>query len=191
MSTTSEAGAAGRVAPTVAGRTEDDALSLVRWTVSSGSNMQSRGAVVIAAGDHQWEGSAEGNGPVDALFRAVDRAIVSILAGHPRLMGYDVHSLGEGPDAEGLVKVRIAPPSSASGRRGTGHYHGHAQSPNIIAASIEAYIEALNHLLGEEHWAGATEAAGRERGDRRTHQPDRAQLDEDEAQPDTTAWFNR
>ena len=48
------------------------ALHLARWTVSSGSQVQSRGAVVIASGDHQWEGSAEGNGPVDALLRAVD-----------------------------------------------------------------------------------------------------------------------
>ncbi len=188
MSTTSQAEATRDAA---AASSDDAPLGLVRWTVSSGSNMQSRGAVVIAAGNHQWEGSAEGNGPVDALFRAVDRAIVSILDGHPRLMGYDVHALAEGPDAEGLVKVRIAPPSSASGRRGTGHYHGHAQSPNIIAASIEAYIQALNELLGEEHWAGATEEAGRERGRRGTHQPDRAHLDEEEGQPDTTAWFNR
>src|SRR4029079_15613865 len=48
-----------------------DTLSLARWTVTSGSNSNSRGAVVIAAGDHQWEASAEGNGAVDALFRAV------------------------------------------------------------------------------------------------------------------------
>ena len=50
-------------------------LHLARWTVTSGSQVQSRGAVVIASGDHQWEASAEGNGAVDALFRAVDRAL--------------------------------------------------------------------------------------------------------------------
>ncbi len=165
-------------------------LHLVRWTVSSGSNVQSRGAVVIASGEHQWEASAEGNGPVDALFRSVDRAVAPVLTGHPRLMSYDVHALGEGPDAEGLVKIRIAPPSSAEGRRGTGHYSGHAQSPNIIAASVEAYIEAINQLLGEEHWAGATEAAGNRRRTRQgAGEPERASLDEDEAQHDVTSWF--
>ena len=30
-----------------------DILHLARWTVTSGSNTNSRGAVVIAAGDHQ------------------------------------------------------------------------------------------------------------------------------------------
>ena len=44
-------------------------LRLARWTVASGSNARSRGAVVIASGDHQWEASAEGNGAIDALFR--------------------------------------------------------------------------------------------------------------------------
>ncbi len=167
-------------------------LRMVRWSINSGSNVQSRGAVVIAADGHQWEGAAEGNGPVDALFRAVDRAVSEVLSGHPRLMGYDVHALGEGPDAEGLVKVKIAPPSTASGRRGTGTYQGHAQSTNIIAASVEAYVEALNAMLGEAHWAGAAVEAGERRRSRHAAQPPRrAELDEAAAQHDTTDWFER
>ncbi len=64
---------------------------------------------------------------------------------------------------------------------------------NIIAASIEAYIDALNLLLDEEHWAGATEAAG----NRKRARPDaagraaRTELDEDAGHHDTTAWFER
>src|SRR5262249_39069082 len=50
------------------------ALHLSRWTVTSGSNVQSRGAVVIEAGDHSWQATATGNGAVDALYRAVDDA---------------------------------------------------------------------------------------------------------------------
>src|SRR4051794_20500004 len=83
------------------------ALHLTRWTVTSGSNAQSRGAVVIEAGDHHWRASAEGNGAVDALFKAVDAALSDVLQGHPRLVGYDVHALAEGPEAEGLVIVAV------------------------------------------------------------------------------------
>src|SRR3954464_11774082 len=117
-----------------------DTLHLARWTVTSGSNANSRGAVVIAGGDHQWEASAEGNGAVDALFRAVDRALAGVLTGHPRLLSYDVHAVAEGPDSEGVVTVKIAPPEGAAGRRGTGSYSGEARSENIIAASVDAYI---------------------------------------------------
>src|SRR6266702_3790679 len=156
-----------------------NALHMTRWTVTSGSNVRSRGAVVIEAGDHHWRGSAEGNGAVDALYRAVDKALVDVLAGHPRLVGYDVHAVAEGPDAEGLVTVAIAPPA-AEGARGAGRYTATAQSPNIIAASIEAYVEALNTMLGEAHWAGAAESAGRKRPAKAPHHGRRGELDRDE-----------
>jgi hypothetical protein len=170
----------------------DDTLHLARWTVQSGSNAQSRGAVVITSGDHQWEATAEGNGPIDALYRAVDRAIHEVLTGHPRLLAYDIHALAEGPDAEGEVRVKIGPPSAASGRRGTGRYTGTARSTNIVAASVEAYLDAVNELLGEEHWQGAADAAGnRKRAASRASTPKRAELDEDAGRIDTTDWFNR
>lgn len=173
---------------------ETPTLHLARWTVTSGSNVNSRGAVVIASGDHQWEASAEGNGAVDALFRAVDRALANVLTGHPRLLAYDVHAVAEGPDAEGRVTVTIAPPADAEGARGTGRYTGETTSTNIIAASIDAYIAAINQLLDEEHWAGAAESAGnrkRARVEAREAKARRAELDPDEAQHDTTAWFER
>lgn len=167
-------------------------LHLERWTVSSGSNVQSRGAVVIGSGDHQWHGAAEGNGPVDALFRAVDAALEDVFTGHPRLVAYDVHAVAEGPDAEGLVTVRIAPPASAEGPRASGTYSGTSSDVNIIAASIEAYIVAIDELLAGVPWQGATEAAGNRRRAKAAavaDAPRRAELDEDAADHDTVAWF--
>jgi 2-isopropylmalate synthase len=168
-------------------------LHLARWTVTSGSNIQSRGAVVLAAGDLQLEASAEGNGPIDALYNAVDRAVAEVLAGHPRLLAYDIHALAEGPDAEGEVRIRLAPPPEAEGARSSGRYVGTARSTNIVAASIEAYIDALNQLLAEAHWAGATEAAGDRRPARSVAaaKARRAELDEEQGAHDTTAWFER
>jgi 2-isopropylmalate synthase len=154
-------------------------LHLARWTVTSGSNVQSRGAVVIDAGDHHWRASAEGNGAVDALFKAVDAALADVLDGHPRLVGYDVHALAENSEAEGLVIVAIQPPAGAEGARADGLYNGKARSTNIIAASIEAYIEALNAMLGEAHWAGAAESAGKGRRPTGEHHGRRGQLDKD------------
>jgi len=168
------------------------ALHLARWTITSGSNVQSRGAVVIASGDHQWDASSEGNGAVDALLRAVDAALVEVLAGHPRLVAYDVHALGEGPGAEGKVTLTIEPPASAEGARGTGRYDGAAQGTNIIAASVEAYVQAINAMLAEEHWAGAPDSAGNARR-RLTREatPRRAEVDKEAARKATIDWFDR
>jgi LeuA-like protein with dimerisation domain len=153
----------------------ESTLHLTRWSVSSGSNVRSRGVVVIEAGDHHWRGSAEGNGAVDALFRAVDEALHDVLTGHPRLVSYDVHALAEGPDAEGAVKITVVPPAGAAGARAEGRYDGSSSSTNIIAASIEAYIEGLNAMLAEAHWAGAAETAGK--GRTTAHHGRRGELD--------------
>jgi hypothetical protein len=171
-----------------------DTLHLARWTVTSGSNANSRGAVVIASGEHEWRASSDGNGAVDALFRAVDRALAGVLTGHPRLISYDVHAVAEGPDAEGKVTVAIAPPTGAEGPRANGRYTGEVTSTNIIAASIEAYIDAINAVLAEEHWQGATETAGnskRARVSAPAAKAQRAELDEEAGRIDTTDWFNQ
>ena len=163
-------------------------LRLARWTVSSGSNARSRGAVIIDAGDHHWQASAEGIGAIDALYRAVDKAIDEVLDGHPRLLAYDIHALGEGTDTIGVVTVRIAPPL-VSGERGEGEYEGEARGPNIIAASIEAYIEALNAMLAEAHWAGAAESAGK--GKRRATESHGRRGELDRNAKDSIPWFDQ
>jgi hypothetical protein len=165
-------------------------LHLERWTINSGSNVQSRGAVVIASGDHQWEAKAEGNGPVEALYRAVDTALQGVLTGRPRLMAFDVSAVSEGPDAVGVATVTIAPPESASGARSSGRYRGEARSSNIVAASVEAYIAAINGLLAEEHWAGATEEAGNRRR-AGSAAAKRVEIDETAEDTHVTDWFNR
>jgi hypothetical protein len=124
----------------------DATIQLARWTVTSGSNVQSRGAVILAAGDRQWEASAEGTGAIDALYRAVDQALHDVLDGQPRLLAYDIHALGEGSDTIGAVTVRVAPPPH-EGERGTGENTGEARGRKIQAASIEAKIQDVNALL--------------------------------------------
>lgn len=171
-------------------------LRLVRWNLSSGSNAQSRSAVVLQSGDHQWEGRAEATGPVAALYRAVDAAIGDVLGGHPRLLSYDVHAVSETPDSQAVVTLSIAAPEGAGGGRAGGSYPGEASDENVIAASVMAYVNALNALLGDEVWAGATDAAG----NRRVAETDAAAalrkarnvaLDEDEAERSATNWFDR
>ncbi len=167
----------------------DPTLHLTRWTVTSGSNVQSRGAVVIDAGKHHWRASAEGNGAVDALFKAVDAALADVLQGQPRLVGYDVHAIGEGHEAEGLVMVAVEPPPGLEGDRSSGLYQGTARSTNIVASSIEAYVEALNKMLSEAHWAGAAESAGEDRRKGPETHGRRGTLDPNEK--DSIPWFDQ
>jgi 2-isopropylmalate synthase len=175
------------------GAAAPDPVALERWTVTTGSSVTSRAAVVLRAAGHDWKASAEGAGAVDALFRAVDAALGDILGGRPQLLAYDVHALAEGPDAEGRVTVQIAPPVGAHGDRGAGRYAGEVSSPNTIAASVEAYVEALNAMLGSGPWsaaAGTAAASASGRGSRPEIGTSGAEFDDEAASPDTTGWFN-
>lgn len=175
-------------------RTPEAPVELTRWTVTTGSNVNSRAAVVLHTGAHTWDASAEGNGALDALFRAVDRALDEVLDGSPRLVAYDVHALAEGPSAEGRVEVTVMVPEAAEGSRAGGRFTGEATSTNVIAASLTAYVAALNAMLADPSWAGAAAEAGSRRGPRpgagAVH-PSAAEFDDDEGILDPGDWFNR
>jgi hypothetical protein len=166
-------------------------LRLVRWTVTSGSNVNSRAAVVLRAAHRDWQAAAEGNGAVDALLRAVNAALADVLGGAPALVAYDVHALAEGPEAEGRVTVQLAPPAGSPGARAAGRFTGEVASTNIVAASLEAYIAALNAMLAEDAWAGAADAAAGRGGGAQEAEGVAGDAEYVHGRTiDTTAWFN-
>jgi 2-isopropylmalate synthase len=106
--------------------------------------------VQVAAGDHGTptatlrlidpEGNirvdaAVGTGPVDAVYRAMNR----ITGLTPALTEFSVQSVTEGIDAQGEVTIRI----EEDGRS----YTGRAADTDIIVASARAYMSALNRMV--------------------------------------------
>lgn len=77
---------------------------------------------------------ATGDGPVDALYRAIDHAVKD----PHTLVDYSIRSISEGADAQGEVEVQV--------RYGENHFSGQARNTDVIRASAEAYIDALNKL---------------------------------------------
>lgn len=77
---------------------------------------------------------ATGDGPVDALYRAIDHAVGSA----HELVSYTIRSVTEGADAVGEVTVLV----SDSGA----YFRGVARHTDVLQASAHAYIEALNQL---------------------------------------------
>ena len=83
------------------------------------------------------QSTATGNGPVDASFRAIEAEVKS----GAELQLYSVNAITGGTESQGDVTVRLA----RSGRivNGTG------ADPDIIAASVKAYFNALSKLASE------------------------------------------
>jgi hypothetical protein len=170
-------------------------LRLLRWTMTTGSSGNARAAVVLAAGDHQWEATAEAPGAIGALYEAVDGALEEVLGGRVRLVAFDVHAIGETAGADALVEVTVEPPATATGERAGGRYVGNARHVNLVAAGAEAYLAAIRVLLADEAWAGATEAAGNARlAELRANAEragGRAELDESQAEDLGGGLFDR
>ena len=93
----------------------------------------------IAAGE-PVEGAAQGDGPVDATYEAINRAIAS----HPleddniQLDDYVIRAITSGSQALGEVTVHLL--------RGGEQARGRGVSTDVIEASAKAYIDALNRL---------------------------------------------
>jgi 2-isopropylmalate synthase len=142
--------------------TDDDLLALVEqqfaevpqavrlegWNVTSSHGGKATGMVSLAIGDEDHAKAAIGNGPVDALFEAVDAAVAPVFGWHPVLETYEIKAVSGGEDAQGRVLVRCR--RSTDEGPGALIVSGHGLSTNIIEASIDAYLVAVNKLHGAE-----------------------------------------
>ena len=124
------------------------AVRLEGWNVTSSHGGKATGMVALAVADEDRAEAAIGNGPVDALFAAVDAAVQPVFGWHPVLESYEIKAVSGGEDAQGRVLVRCRRSSDVG--PGALVVSGHGLSTNIIEASVEAYLAAVNKLHGAE-----------------------------------------
>ena len=130
------------------------AVRLEGWNVTSSHGGKATGMVALTVGGEEHAKAAIGNGPVDALFEAVDAAVQPVFGWHPVLEAYEIKAVSGGEDAQGRVLVRCRRSSDVG--PGALIVSGHGLSTNIIEASIEAYLVAVNKLHGA---SGASSSA--------------------------------
>lgn len=123
-----------------------DALAVERWAASSGSERGSRANLVLTGGGHRWRANAEGNGAIDALMRAVDKALEPVLGTGVVLVAYDVHAAGVGHEAKASITVGVRRRDDESAPV----HPGRAVHDNVLEASVVAYVDAVNALLADE-----------------------------------------
>jgi len=103
--------------------------------VKSGTHIKPIAEVKLERAGKIVTETAEGTGPVDAVYRAIDK-LTNVKAG---LVDYVIQAITGGTDAQGEVAVRI----TDNGRIFTGH----GASTDIIIASAKAYLSAINRLI--------------------------------------------
>jgi 2-isopropylmalate synthase len=120
-------------------RTTAEIYRLEFVQVSCGDHAQPTATVRIVAPDGQVRSDAAiGTGPVDAVYRAINR----IIDVPNELTEFSVKSVTEGIDAQGEVTIRV----ESKGRS----FVGRGADTDIIVASAKAYMNALNRMLSVE-----------------------------------------
>jgi len=135
------------------------AVQLQGWNVTSSHGGKATWMVSLSVGDEDHAKAAIGNGPVDALFAAVDAAVEPVFGWHPVLETYEIKAVSGGEDAQGRVLVRCR--RSSDEGPGALIVSGHGLSTNIIEASVEAYLVAVNKLHGADGTLGVFYASRR------------------------------
>ena len=111
---------------------ESATFDLDYFNIISGNVSVPTATVRIRFNDEMREEAATGDGPVDAVFRAIDRATGITTT----LQEYNVLSVTPGKQALGEVSVML--------RIDDVNYIGKGSSTDILEASARAYVNALN-----------------------------------------------
>jgi 2-isopropylmalate synthase len=113
-------------------------IRLDRFVINSGNTIAATSSVRLAMQEGNLaERVATGDGPIDASFKAIDK----IVGKHPVLEDFALDAVTEGRDAQGEARVRI----QFGGKR----YNGRGLSTDVVEASIQAYIAAINVMAQE------------------------------------------
>ena len=108
---------------------------LVSLKVSSETGAIPEAVVTVSDNGEEKHGSASGDGPVDAAFKAIE----SLVGSGAELQLYSVNAITGGTDAQGEVTVRV--------KKNGYIVNGQGADTDIVLASAKAYVHALNKVL--------------------------------------------
>ena len=107
-------------------------FKLLSLEVASKTGEVPQAQIVVSVDGQERSAAAQGSGPVDATFKAIE----SIASSQASLQLYSVNAITEGTDSQGEVTVRL----EKAGRI----VNGNGADTDILVASAKAYINALN-----------------------------------------------
>ncbi len=120
-------------------RGEEGFFKLEYLNVTIGTDAIPKATVRLKKHGSTVEKSAQGDGPVDAVFNAIDQALDMKYS----IEDYQVRSVTSGRTAMGEVHVTV--------RNGTMEAHGRGVSTDIIEASGKAYLQAVNMIVQKKN----------------------------------------
>jgi 2-isopropylmalate synthase len=112
----------------------DSHLRLVFFETNTGSEARPKSEVLLRCGEKDYYGEGEGDGPIDSVFQAINRA----LRLEPTLRNFQIEALTEGRDALGQVSVLLSFEDKEAFARSV--------DTDIVHAAARAYTIAIDKL---------------------------------------------
>ncbi len=113
----------------------DEKIKLVSLKAQTETGETPKAEVTLSIDGEERHANADGGGPVDAAFKAIE----SMISSGCNLQLYSVNNVTDGTDSQGEVTVRM----DKDGRI----VNGLGSDTDIVLASAKAYINALNKVL--------------------------------------------
>ena len=117
-----------------ANRAESHRVKLDWLQVTSGVGVKSVASLCLNISGEKFEACASGNGPVDAAVRALKQIIKREMT----LREFTIQAISKGSDDVGKVHMVVEYKGHA--------YYGFGANTDIVAASVEAYIDCINNF---------------------------------------------
>ncbi len=118
-------------------RTENQRIKVDYLQVTSGIGVKSVASVGLLIAGEKFEAAASGNGPVDAAIKAMKQ----IIKRNMTLQEFTIQAISRGSDDVGKVHMQV--------EHNGGVYYGFGANTDIVAASLEAYVDAINKFVKE------------------------------------------
>ncbi|HQG67080.1 MAG TPA: alpha-isopropylmalate synthase regulatory domain-containing protein, partial [Paludibacteraceae bacterium] len=116
-------------------RTEKERIKLDYLQVTSGVGVKPVASIGLIIGSEKFEAASAGNGPVDAAIKALKKIINREMT----LQEFTIQAINKGSDDVGKVHMQVEHEGVV--------YYGFGANTDIVAASVEAYIDAINKFV--------------------------------------------
>jgi 2-isopropylmalate synthase len=116
-------------------RSEQQRIKIDYLQVTSGVGVKAVASLGLIIAGEKFEAAASGNGPVDAAIKALKQ----IIRRNMTLQEFTIQAISRGSDDVGKVHMQVEHQGAI--------YYGFGANTDIIAASVEAYIDAINKFV--------------------------------------------
>ena len=116
-------------------RSEQKRIKIDYLQVTSGVGVKPVASLGLIIAGEQFEAAASGNGPVDAAIKALKQ----IIRRNMTIQEFTIQAISRGSDDVGKVHMQVEHNGAV--------YYGFGANTDIIAASLEAYVDAINKFV--------------------------------------------